>query len=92
MSTVARDGSMRRSPIRRHRDAIGPTDVCSMLAGGYLAGLALVGWIVVQLLVLQHFFFLQPVVAVLGLAEIVLAWLWQRARDRRPGQNRDLRP
>ena len=49
------------------------------LAGGYLAGLILVGWIVVQVLVLQRFFFLQPVIAVLGLAEIALAWLWQRA-------------
>jgi hypothetical protein len=30
--------------------------------------------------------------AVLGLAETVLAWLWQRAGDRRSGHNRDLRP
>ena len=49
------------------------------LAGGYLAGLILVGWIVVQVVVLQRFFFLQPVIAVLGLAETGLAWLWQRA-------------
>jgi len=62
------------------------------LAGGYLAGLILVGWIVVQVVVLQRFFFLQPVIAVLGLAETGLAWLWQRAGDRRSGHNRDLRP
>ena len=62
------------------------------LAGGYLAGLILVGWIVVQVVVLQRFFFLQPVIAVLGLAETGLAWLWQRAGDRRSGRNRDLRP
>ncbi len=62
------------------------------LASGYLAGLILVGWIVVQVVVLQRFFFLQPVIAVLGLAETGLAWLWQRAGDRRSGHNRDLRP
>jgi len=38
------------------------------------------------------YFFLQPVIAVLGLAETGLAWLWQRAGDRRSGHNRDLRP
>jgi hypothetical protein len=48
-----------------------------------LAALVLVGWIVVQLLVLQRFFFLQPVIAVLGLTETGLAWLWQRNRGRR---------
>ncbi|HEV8222291.1 MAG TPA: hypothetical protein VGQ05_18630 [Streptosporangiaceae bacterium] len=62
------------------------------LVGGYLAGLALVGWIVVQVLALQRFFFLQPVVAVLGLAETGLAWLWQRTGGRRSDGNRDLRP
>jgi hypothetical protein len=62
------------------------------LGASYLAGLGLLAWIAVQLLVLQHFFFLQPVVAVLGLAETGLAWLWQRTRGRRSGHNRDLRP
>ena len=62
------------------------------LAGGYLAGLALVGWIVVQLLVLQRFFFLQPVIAVLGLAETGLAWLWQRTGGPEVRSHRDLRP
>jgi hypothetical protein len=47
---------------------------------------------VVQVLVLQRFFFLQPVVAVLGLAETGLAWLWQRTAGRRSDGNRDLRP
>ncbi len=49
------------------------------LAAGYLAGLLLVAWIAVQLLVLQRFFFLQPVIAGIGIAEILLAWRWQHA-------------
>ena len=49
------------------------------LGASYLAGLGLLAWIAVQLLMLQHVFFLQPVIAVLGLAETGLAWLWQRA-------------
>jgi hypothetical protein len=48
------------------------------LAASYLAGLALIAWIVVQLLVLQRYFFLQPVIAGLGLAEVLLARIWQR--------------
>jgi hypothetical protein len=48
------------------------------LAASYLAGLALIAWIAVQLLVLQRYFFLQPVIAGLGMAEILLAGLWQR--------------
>jgi len=49
------------------------------LAGGYMAGLALVLWIAVQMLVLQRYFFLQPVIAGAGTMEMLLAWLWQRA-------------
>lgn len=49
------------------------------LAAGYLAGLGLVLWIAVQLLVLQRYFIMQPVIAVTGAIEILLAWLWQRA-------------
>jgi hypothetical protein len=48
------------------------------LAASYLAGFALIAWIAVQLLVLQRYFFLQPVIAGLGMAEILLAGLWQR--------------
>lgn len=48
------------------------------LAASYLAGLAVIAWIVVQLLVLQRYFFLQPVIAGLGLAEVLLARIWQR--------------
>jgi hypothetical protein len=62
------------------------------LTACYLAGLGLLAWIAVQLLVLRHFFFLQLVVAILGLAEIGLAWLWQRTGDRRSDRNRDFRP
>jgi hypothetical protein len=48
------------------------------LAAGYLAGLLLVAWIAVELLVLQRYFFLQPVIAGIGIAEVLLAWRWQR--------------
>ena len=51
---------------------------------GVLAGLALVLWIVVQLVVLQRYFFLQPVIAVIGLAEAGLGYAWIR-RSRMPG-------
>jgi hypothetical protein len=61
------------------------------LAAGYLAGLLLVAWIAVQLLILQRYFFFQPVIAGIGAAEILLAWRWQRSgrivtgtRDQRP--------
>lgn len=45
---------------------------------GLVAGAALVLWITVQLLVLQRYFFLQPVIAVFGLLEMALAWWWVR--------------
>ena len=61
------------------------------LAAGYLAGLLLVAWIAVELLILRRYFFLQPVIAGIGAAEVLLAWRWQRsgrivtgARDQRP--------
>jgi hypothetical protein len=44
-----------------------------------LAGLLLVAWIAVQLLILRRYFFLQPVIAGIGAAEVLLAWRWQRA-------------
>ena len=53
------------------------------LAAGYLAGLLLVAWIAVELLILRRYFFLQPVIAGIGAAEILLAWRWQRADRRR---------
>jgi hypothetical protein len=46
------------------------------LAASYLAGLALVAWILLQLLVLQRYFFLQPVIAGLGALEVLLAGAW----------------
>jgi hypothetical protein len=46
------------------------------LAASHLAGLALVAWILVQLLVLQRYFFLQPVIAGIGALEVLLAWAW----------------
>lgn len=61
------------------------------LPASYLAGAALVAWILVQLLVMQRYFFLQPVIAAAGIAELALVWVWQRAgsasqapRRRRP--------
>jgi hypothetical protein len=49
------------------------------LAGSRLAGLGLVLWIAVQLLLLQRYFIMQPVIAAAGVMEMLLAWLWQRA-------------
>lgn len=45
---------------------------------GLVAGLGLVLWIVVQVALLQRYFFLQPVVAGLGIVEVGLAWAWAR--------------
>jgi hypothetical protein len=53
------------------------------LAAGYLAGLLLVAWIAVELLILRRYFFLQPVIAAIGAAETLLAWRWQRAAGAR---------
>jgi hypothetical protein len=53
------------------------------LAAGYLAGLLLIAWIAVELLILRRYFFLQPVIAGLGAAEVLLAWRWQRAARQR---------
>jgi len=44
-------------------------------ASSAIAGAVLVAWIVAQLLVLRRFFFLQPVLAVAGVAVLALAWL-----------------
>jgi hypothetical protein len=57
---------------------------------GYLAGAALVAWILVQLLVLQRYFFLQPVIAVLGISELALTRIWEGAGSagRIPRQHR----
>ena len=46
---------------------------------GYLAGLLLIAWIAVELLILRRYFFLQPVIAGIGAAEILLAWRWHRS-------------
>ena len=54
------------------------------LAASYLAGLAVIAWIAVQLLVLQRYFFLQPVIAGFGLAEVLLSWIWQRQASSPP--------
>jgi hypothetical protein len=43
---------------------------------GFVAGAALVLWILVQLLVLQRYFVLQPVIAGFGVIEMGLSWGW----------------
>ena len=48
------------------------------ILAGVLGGVGLLVWIALQLALLQEYFFLQPVVAVIGLAEIVIACLWRR--------------
>lgn len=48
------------------------------ILAGVLAGASLLVWIVMQLAVLQVYFFLQPVIAGLGIVELGLA-LWWRA-------------
>jgi len=49
---------------------------------GITVGAALVLWILVQLAVLQRYFFLQPVIAGIGVAEVLVSWAWVR-RSRR---------
>lgn len=48
------------------------------ILGGLLAGGSLVAWIVLQLALLQVFFFLQPVMVVVGLIEVGLSMWWRR--------------
>ncbi len=48
------------------------------ILAGYLAGGSLLIWIVMQLALLQEYYFLQPVIAVIGLIEIGLAHWWHR--------------
>lgn len=55
------------------------------ILAGVLAGVNLLIWIGLQLAVLQIYFFLQPVIAAIGVIEIVLAWWW-RADLRRTNQ------
>jgi hypothetical protein len=47
------------------------------------AGLVLVGWIAVQVLVLRRYFFLQPLLAVAGALVVALAWWVHRPGGRR---------
>lgn len=55
------------------------------IPAGYLMGAGLIGWIVVQVLVMQRYFVLQPVVVSFGLIEVALAALWAR-HARRAGR------
>jgi hypothetical protein len=51
---------------------------------GVAVGAGLVLWIVVQVLLLRRYFFLQPVIAGFGVLEMALAWGWHRARGAAP--------
>ena len=51
---------------------------------GVAVGVGLVLWIVVQVLLLQRYFFLQPVIAGFGVLELALAWGWHRAGGAAP--------
>lgn len=48
------------------------------ILAGFLAGGSLLVWIALQLALLQVYFFLQPVIAVIGLVEAGLASWWRR--------------
>ena len=48
------------------------------ILSGLLAGASLLIWIGLQLALLQVYFFLQPVIAATGIAELVVALLWHR--------------
>ncbi|MGV9709597.1 hypothetical protein ACWDTI_02910 [Gordonia sp. NPDC003424] len=48
------------------------------ILAGVLAGASLLIWIAAQIVLLQVFFFLQPVIAVIGVLEIGLALWWRR--------------
>jgi hypothetical protein len=52
---------------------------------GLVVGVGLVLWIAAQLLILQRYFFLQPVIAGLGVLEVLLASAWVRGHRREPG-------
>jgi hypothetical protein len=58
---------------------------------GVLAGVGLLLWIAVQLLLLQRYFFLQPVIAGLGLVEMLLGWAWVRGAGTREGSREVVR-
>lgn len=61
------------------------------ILAGTLAGASLLLWIGAQLALLQLFFFLQPVVAGLGLVEIGLAQWWRWRLTRSPQGRQQLR-
>lgn len=52
-------------------------------AASVLAGAAQLGWIVAQWLIMQRFFFLQPVMFAAGAGVLVLAWLAHRGESLR---------
>ncbi len=84
MATMVRSGLIGVAIPQLAAGAVIGAGVRPGLAAGHLAGVLLVAGIAVQLLILQRFFFLQlfflqPVIAGIGIAEILLAWRWQHA-------------
>jgi len=63
-----------------------PTRARLAIIAGFLAGGSLLVWIVMQLALLQVYFFLQPVIAIIGVIEAGLAYWWLRRtlRNTRP--------
>ena len=52
------------------------------ILAGLLAGGSLMVWIVMQLALLRVYFFLQPVIAIIGVIEAGLAYWWLRRNQR----------
>ena len=47
-------------------------------AASVVAGAAMVGWIIAQLLIIQRYFFLQPIMFAFGALVLLLAWVAHR--------------
>jgi uncharacterized membrane protein len=63
-----------------------PTRARLGILAGFLAGGALLVWIVMQLALLQVYFFLQPVIVIIGVLEAGLAYWWLRRTRRDTSQ------
>ena len=55
--------------------------MASVAYASVLAGSVLIGWIVVQVLVLRRYFFLQPVLGIAGVLVVGVAWWAHRRRN-----------
>ena len=64
------------------------TDASIAFAASLIAGAAQVGWIIVQWLVMQRYFFLQPAMLTGGLPIVLLAWATHRGESLVPAKAR----